>query len=118
MCAAWPGFLYLVTGLHTVNVGFTLDVLDTPPPIDDVWEEIVEVSFNAGIGKITLFDWCGGEAICDIPLSPGTDRVRYCARGMGEGWELDTNIKEPVDFYYLAFWPAPQAPDAVLKTLD
>jgi hypothetical protein len=36
----------LITGLHTGQVGFTVDVLDAAPPLDDAWEEIVEVSFT------------------------------------------------------------------------
>ena len=113
--AASPGSLFLITGLHTGYVGFTLDVLDAPPSIDKTWEEIVEVPFTAGTAKVALFEW-GGESICDVPLSPGTYRVRYCARDMERGSEVDTYIEgKPVDFYYLAFWLAAPAPDTVVK---
>jgi hypothetical protein len=113
--AASSGALFLITGLHTGDVGFTLDVLDAPPPIDRTWEEIVEVPFTAGTGKIALFTWYG-DSICGVPLSPGTYRVRYCARNMWLGVEVDTYIEgEPVDFYSLAFWPATLAPDIVVK---
>ncbi len=40
------GFLYLVTGLYYGRVGFTVELHDEAPPVDDSWEEIVEVSFN------------------------------------------------------------------------
>lgn len=54
--------------------------------------------------------------MCDIPLSPGTYRVRYCARNMSCGNEVDTYVEgEPVDFYSLAFWSAAPAPDIVVK---
>ena len=46
--AAYPGLLFLTTGLHTGNVGFTVESHDQTPPIDDSWEEIVEVSFTPG----------------------------------------------------------------------
>ena len=95
--------------------GFTLDVLDDCPPIDNTWEEIVEVSFSVGTEKVALFEW-GGKCICDIPLLPGTYRVRYCARNMSLGAEVDTYVEgEPVDFYSLAFWTVASAPDIVVK---
>ena len=44
--AAIPGTLWLSTGLHTGNVGFTVEVHGQPPPLDAVWEDVVEVSFR------------------------------------------------------------------------
>jgi hypothetical protein len=46
--AAVRGALWLITGMHTGRVGFTVDVLDAPPPLDDAWEEIVEAPFFVG----------------------------------------------------------------------
>jgi hypothetical protein len=43
--AASPGILFLLTGLHTGDVHFTLDVFDSAPPFDHFLEEIVEVLF-------------------------------------------------------------------------
>ncbi|MEU5099597.1 hypothetical protein [Streptomyces sp. NPDC020996] len=44
-------------------------------------------------------------------------RVRYCAKGMDEARRQDTRSSdEPeLDCYLLQFWPAPAAPDRVLK---
>ncbi len=113
--AAWPGKLFLLTGLHTGDVGFTLDVVDASPTIDDIWEEIVEVSFTPSSGKVILFDW-DGDQVCDIPLSKEMYCVRYQARDMDHGNEVDTYVEgEPVDFYSLIFWPENPAPDAVVK---
>jgi hypothetical protein len=44
--AAIQGKLFLITGLHTGKVGFTVELHDEAPPIDDEWEEIVEASFE------------------------------------------------------------------------
>lgn len=44
--AAAPGFLFLVIGLRTGDVGFVVELHDETPPLDDGWEEIVEVSFR------------------------------------------------------------------------
>ncbi len=131
--AAVRGALLLVTGLHTGQVGFTVDVLDAPPPLDDAWEEIVEVSFFVGYidpdpiedtdiefmddpdVMVALMEW--GGPWYELPLPPGNYRARYCARGMQLGRDRDTLLfdDEPVDFYSLAFWPAEAAPDCIIK---
>jgi hypothetical protein len=114
--AALPGKLFLITGLHTGKVGFMLDVLDVPPLLDAIWEEIVEVSFTPTLEQVILLDW-NGMAVCNIPLLQKSYRVRYCARGMDIGREIDTILDgEPiVDFYSLTFWLAEPAPDVVVK---
>jgi hypothetical protein len=114
--AAISDTLFLITGLHTGRVHLSVDVLDAPPPLDHTWEEVVEVSFMMNGKGASLYDW-NGECVCKIPLLPGTYRVRYCARDMDRGKEVDTIIEEedPVDFYHLAFWPADLLPDVILK---
>jgi hypothetical protein len=113
--AAVPGFLFLTTGLHTGDVGFTVELHEKPPPVDESWEEIVEVSFNL-TGKAMLMGW-GGDRLQPLDLAEASYRVRYCATGMDAGRELDTRMKgEPeTDRYLLQFWPAPPEPDAVIK---
>jgi hypothetical protein len=130
--AAVRGALLLVTGLHTGQVGFTVDVLDAPPPLDNTWEEIVEVSFFVGYIDpdpiedtdiefmddpdviVALMEW--GGPWHELPLPPGNYRVRYCARGMQLGRDRDPLLDdEPVDFYSLSFWPAEPAPDRIIK---
>jgi hypothetical protein len=113
--AALPGTLFLLTGLHTGPVSFTLELLDAPPALDDSWEDIVEVSFLPTTPSVALTEW-GGEHRCSIPLAPITYRVRYCARNMDRGKEVDTLVDEdPVDAYALFFWPADSAPDAMIR---
>lgn len=114
--AALPGALFLITGLHTGKVGFTVDVLDAPLPLDNIWEEIVEVSFTPGLGEIALTDW-NANRMCNIPLQKKNYRVRYCARNMDVGDDVDTILEsEPaVDFYSLTFWRADPLPDVVVK---
>jgi hypothetical protein len=114
--AAISDALFLTTGLHTGCVQLSVDVVDTPPPLDRTWEEIVEVPFLINGEGVSLYDW-NGECVCKIPLSPGTYRVRYCACGMDLGKEVDTILAEekPIDFYHLAFWSANLLPDVVVK---
>lgn len=44
--AAIPGFIFLTTGLHTGPVRFRAELLDRKPPLDQRWEDVVEVSFE------------------------------------------------------------------------
>ncbi|MEV7296312.1 hypothetical protein ACIQ9K_13705 [Streptomyces microflavus] len=114
--AAVPGAMWLVTGLHTGSVGFTVEVHDEAPPLTPGWEDVVEVSFRPVSEGTSLVQWAG-EAAWDLKL-PVTDyRVRYSARGMDKGRDLDTRTaKEPqADSYLLQFWPAPPGPDQVIR---
>ncbi|MFF8282598.1 hypothetical protein ACF06W_07685 [Streptomyces albus] len=114
--AAVPGALFLITGLHTGNVGFVVEIHNEAPPLDPGWEDVVEVSFRPVSERTSLVQWAG-EAVWDLDL-PRTDyRVRYCARGMDEGQERDTKgPEEPqTDSYLLQFWPAPPGADRVLR---
>jgi hypothetical protein len=46
LCGAGErSYLLLITGLHTGGVKVTIDFWDGEPPLDDSWEEVVEVSF-------------------------------------------------------------------------
>ncbi|MFI8093581.1 hypothetical protein ACIF9R_35615 [Streptomyces sp. NPDC086080] len=114
--AAVPGSLWLHTGLYTGNVGFAVEVHDEAPPLDPVWEDVVEVSFHPLSERTSLVQWAG-EAAWDLDLARTDYRVRYCARGMDDGYERDTRIaKEPqADSYLLQFWPAPPRPDRVIR---
>ncbi|WP_329137329.1 hypothetical protein OG552_27330 [Streptomyces sp. NBC_01476] len=114
--AAVPGVLWLITGLHTGNVGFVVEVHDEAPPLDPVWEEVVEVSFRPVSERTSLVQWAGEDA-WDLDLAQTDYRVRYSARGMDAGRELDTRVagKPQADSYLLQFWPAPPRPDHVVR---
>src|SRR5262249_54800991 len=110
LCGAATGkALFLHTGLHIGPVGFTIDLLEAPPLLEDDWEEIIEASFyvSATAPDVALLEWAG-ESSYPIPLLPGSYRVRYCARGMDLGAARPAPIDDldPIDFYALAFWPA------------
>ncbi|KAA5829206.1 hypothetical protein F1721_26435 [Saccharopolyspora hirsuta] len=113
--AAEPGGLFLITGLHTGDVGFTVELHEQAPPLDDTWEEIVEASYQPA-GDASLVSW-GGEASWPLDLTETDYRARYSALRMDEANELDTRLNdEPlVDRYLLQLWPAPPAPDRILK---
>lgn len=117
LCGArWPGALVLITGLHTGQVLFTVDVDETAPPVDHSWDDIVEVSYVPGTDEVSLVEM-NGNASYPIPLTPGQSyRVRYYASGMdsAQGQFPDEN-ELAGDRYLLSFWPAPPANDAILK---
>ena len=113
--AVVPGMLMLTTGLHHGKVGFTIDVQDDEPPFEEVWEEVVEVSFVQKDAEAILVGFYGSIA-GTFTLAPGIYRVRYGARNMSQAWEVDTHTRDqPIDFYSLTFWPAAVTPDAILK---
>jgi hypothetical protein len=114
--AGQPGMLFFLTGLHTGFVGLTVDVDEHERPLDEAWEECVEVSFAPSARDARLVDWDGG-VVCELPLPEAEYRVRYAARGMDAGRAADTIIdpEGPIDSYRLSFWPAPPAPDRVVK---
>jgi hypothetical protein len=65
-------------------------------------------------------EWAGEDAhpLGELPSGPGAHRLRYHARGMDAGVELDTADEydgEPVDEYLLQIWPARPAQPQVLK---
>ncbi|CCH31352.1 hypothetical protein ABZ816_03645 [Actinosynnema sp. NPDC047251] len=110
--AASPGNLFLITGTHTGEVGFVVESHDGPPPLDEGWEEVVEVPFRP-VGEMHLVGWAAEwSAPLDLPV---TDyRVRYSAIGMDReqnGLEEDPERER----YLLQFWPAPPAPDEVVR---
>ncbi|WP_282793213.1 hypothetical protein [Streptomyces sp. CC224B] len=115
--AAAPGALWLTTGLHTGDVRFRVEVHDEVPPLDDAWEDVVEVSFRPVSERTALTLW-GGEGAWELGLRQVDYRVRYSAQGMDEGDRLDTRVDgepHPTERYLLQFWPAASAPDRVLK---
>lgn len=113
---ASPGFLYLSTGVHAGHVGFTVELHEEALPVDDFWEDVVEVTFRPGsetLHVVQLFR----EAACSLAVPQVDLRVRYCAWGMDAAAPLHfvPDDEPTVDRYLLQFWPAPPSADRVLK---
>ncbi|WP_203589995.1 hypothetical protein [Streptomyces sp. SID13031] len=109
--AAIGGRLWLITGLHTGEVGFTVELHDDEPPVDEEWEEVVEASYRPE-GPTALNGW-GGHGYWPLDLELIDYRVRYSAWGM----EASEQSAGPMDGerYLVQFWPAPRAPDRVVR---
>ncbi|MGI5493724.1 hypothetical protein [Microtetraspora malaysiensis] len=116
------GAAFLITGLHTGTVDFTLVVADHDPgPDSEGYEDIVEVSFESPSGKVSLHEW-GGEGVHEIPplaAGPGWYRLRYHARGMDDAEDNVDTSDGPVERYLMQIWPqAPSDPCVVKVTSD
>ena len=103
----------MITGTHTGSVAFRVEMHDTAPAVEDLWEEVVEVSVEIPDGPMqlaTFDDWH------DLPaMVPGWHRARYCAMAMDEGRDADPPEGLAQDRYLLALWPAPVAPEGVIR---
>lgn len=112
--AAQPGFLQVWTSMQTGFVRVRVEAHEAAPPVDDTCDEIVEASCDLRGPDVMLsaFDWAETLA---MPRG-GRHRVRLSARDYGAG-ELERYERhEPVrDSYLLQLWPAPMAPDEVVK---
>jgi hypothetical protein len=54
------GALFLRTGLHSGKVGFTVELHDSRPPVDESWEQVVEASFRRdAASQVMLVTWGG-----------------------------------------------------------
>jgi hypothetical protein len=114
---AMDGMLFLLTGLRIGGVGFTVELHDSRPALDETWEEIVEVPFRPVSEETELRQW-NGQNSWELGLEVRDYRVRYSATGMDAGWSK--NVREDDepqtdDRYLLQFWPAPPEPARLLK---
>jgi hypothetical protein len=112
--AAVAGFVYLTTGRESGDVDVQVEMHDAAPPIAEEWQEVVEVSFTPTDPTVYLSGW-GGSSAQTLGLECIDYRLRYCVSGMDEGHGTPT-LRAPVpERYLLQFWPAPSAPDSLLR---
>lgn len=112
--AAVPGRLQGVTGLHTGGVPFRVEWSDAAPPLAAAWQDVVEASVELS-AQVHLVAFEDAHSF-DLPQG-GWHRARFCAIGIDEGHQFDTALddEDAPDRYLLQLWPAPPAPDAVVR---
>ncbi|MEV1003922.1 hypothetical protein [Nonomuraea sp. NPDC050202] len=111
------GDAFLITGLHTGTVDFTVAVAGHDPGADvEGFEDVVEISIESASGEFELHEW-GGECheLPALPAGPGWYRLRYHARGMDEAVDGVDLSNGPVDHYLLQIWPAQWSLPQVVK---
>jgi hypothetical protein len=112
---AVAGGLFLKIGVHSGLVPISVEVHETPPPVDQSWDEIVEASCSIVESPAYLCGW-GGESWVEVPLAEGTYRTRFCAKAFGEtdvdGFSVNLDSGE---CYLLILWPDTARPDEVVK---
>src|SRR5690349_18062181 len=107
------GVSILITGLHTGNVQFRVELHEREPTGLDDWDDVVEVPFSVS-GPVNLEQWAG-EAIYPLKLPEGRYRARYAGKKMDAGKRIDAAKRGP-DSYLLQFWPVTaQTPEAIIK---
>jgi hypothetical protein len=119
-----PNHLMLGFGVHTGTVKLKIVLTEQAFPIDTQWEEAVEASWTMPANStLALEDNFIDSSTVPVALPAGSYRLRYCAKdyGVAEAWwadGADRGLDEyigPMEEYELTFWPAPWAPDQVLK---
>ncbi|WP_157548536.1 hypothetical protein [Nonomuraea candida] len=111
------GDAFLITGLHTGTVDFTVLVADHDPGAElDEYEDVVEITVESESGEYVLHEW-GGEAheLPPLPAGPGWYRLRYHARGMDEAADEAASSGEVIDHYLLQIWPAEESLPRLVK---
>lgn len=110
-----PGALVLVCGTHTGHVGLRVVLHDAEPPLDDAWEDVVEATFVPA-GRAVTVAGLMDDVVATVELAPATYRVRWSGTGVDEAYDGVVMAHEPlIDRFELALWPAPPAPDRVLR---
>lgn len=113
--AATGDALSMMTGTHTGEVPVRIEWHETEPALDDAWDDVVEASIDITGSDMRLAAF---DDMRDVQLpATGPHRVRMCAAGFEAARrEEDLAEDEPVpDRYLLQLWPAPAAPDAIVR---
>ncbi|WP_188488185.1 hypothetical protein [Williamsia phyllosphaerae] len=108
-----PANVVLVCGLHTGTITVTLEIrAERPEPEVDAWDEIVEASWTVE-SRPWLMGFTDDAPGTVLPISPGTYRIRYCAKNMDAA--RDADVGEFIDSYLITIWPSVIEPDQVIK---
>ena len=120
--ASEKGKLSFVPGVHMGTIALTIELHDSIPTMDETFEEVVEVSFQAGEKPISLCEWAH-ETTHRLKIPQADYRVRYSAHGMDleneyedEEEELEEEPPVPGQKYLIQLWPCSQrSPDKIVK---
>lgn len=105
--------LVFITGPNVGDPPLRVERHTSEPVVDDQWEDVVEASLTLPRPTTYHVVECMGEGIGrPVLLTAGSYRFRYSASGMDEA---QPGVTDDPDRYLVQFWPAPAAPDRVVK---
>jgi hypothetical protein len=112
------GSALLLTKRHTGYVGLTVVYADSAPAPDESYDDIVEIDFVAEARSLYLATWAHERhfELPDLPAGPGTYRLRYHGRQIGDLEPEPTDRDQIVDEYLLQLWPAAPSPSRVVMS--
>jgi hypothetical protein len=111
--AAIDGALVMSIGSQYGSIPIRIEVMDSAPPIDPEWEEVVEASF-IGVGGQHVLSSVDDVKLIDLPV--GVFRARWSGSDMDLGSDLGSTDGVAPDHYLLQLWPAAAVdPDVVLR---
>jgi hypothetical protein len=118
--AADPHGFYLGFGRRSGGSHLQIMLCDGPPELGAhqgvEWEDVVEASTVVPEdADVSWMSWGNIDAGSLPTLSAGSYRMRLSARGRDVG-HADEGAEGVVDHYLLELWPAPVAPDAIVRT--
>jgi len=120
LVASGSGVVQVTCGVNTGDVHITVEAWpDAPPAGLDSWDDAAETSVAWSSGKVDVI----GASTDDVPGFPvglpsgaGSYRVRVHVRGRDAG--EDRGPDDPAEEHLVQIWPAPAAPEALLKATD
>lgn len=112
--AASGGNVFLTLGRYGGGFLVRIERSATVPPVDESWEDCVEVSITVPAGRDVQWASWAGESYGKLDLPPDSYRLRVSSRGR----DLALNSEfapEVVDFYLLQLWPEAPSTDAIVR---
>lgn len=113
--------VYINLGRRSGGSPIRIILRNAAPQPDDLevaapeWEDIVEVSFVLPEGRALRWtSWAGMDCGPLAGIAPGSYRLRVSAKGRDQGRDGEVS-EEPLDYYLIELWPAPSAPDVILR---
>ena len=113
--AADPGGVYVNLARRSGGSPVKIMLRDSEPEDDASCQDVVEVSIEIPPGaEVGWMSWAGesGGVLDEVPSGSYRLRVSGRDRDAGSAGEFEDG---PVDFYLLELWPAPAAPDAIVR---
>ena len=114
--SAMRGKLFFVTGIRDGVASIAVELLESPPTLDDQYDECVEVPFQNPGAQLFLCEWACEEAH-PLKIPTGEYRVRYSIAAMDKDYEDDSDFEQPISGqrYLIQLWPSDQRPDEIIK---